>query len=171
MLLGSPPPHRADPRCLSWDEPRWVVIKRSRVVQGVLLGIFLFYGIIPPLSGRPVGVSVVTGMMLVLIVVMTFFYRRRIVIDARGIWLAPMSPLGWLNPFAFLTIAGFHVSAPIEIKGVRLTAATANRPAEIVVSRKYGKPYAVVIDPSVSLATIQDALDRFGIATEREADQ
>jgi len=170
MLLGPPPP-RTESRCFWWEEPRWVVLRRSPWVQAVLAAAFLFYCVVPPLTGRPLVESVVTSTVLVAAVIATFFYRRRIAIDPRGIWLTPVSPLVVVNPMlTFLSAAGMRQIAMPEIKGVRIMNANANRPAEMIVSRKYAKPYTVVIAPSVSTAALGETLQEFGFPVERDVD-
>jgi hypothetical protein len=163
MLLGAPPA-RNDSRCLWWDEPRWVVLWRSPVAQAVLATVFLFYCIVPPLTGRPIVESVITSTAIVGIVLMTFFHRRRIAIDARGISSMPMPPMPWLNPFGFFTIAGVRLTSWPEVSGVRRVDATASRPAEMIVSRKYAQPFTVAVAPSIPLTAISDVLQEFGVA-------
>jgi len=51
-----------------------------------------------------------------------------------------------------------------EVNGVRLADATASRPAEMIVSRKYAKPVTLVVAPSIPLAAISDVLEEFGVA-------
>lgn len=168
MLLGPPPP-RADSRCLWWDEPRRVVLQRSPALQALLVAVFLFYCIAPPLTGSPLVASVITSPVLVAIVVTACFYRRRVAIDAPGIWLMPVTPFSLLNPFlSFFTVAGMRQSSRSEIACIRIVDAIGARPAEMIVSRKYAKPYTIVVAPSISLSALVDALHEFGIATERE---
>ena len=113
---------------------------------------FLFYCVVPPLTGSPLVESVVTSTVLVAAVIATFFYRRRIAIDPRGI------------------AAGMRQTAMPEIKGVRIMNANANHPAEMIVSRKYAKPYTVVVASSVSTAALGETLKEFGFPVERDVD-
>lgn len=165
MLLGAPP-GRHDSPCVWWDEPRWVVLWRSPVAQALLAIVFLFYCIVPPLKGLPIVESVIVSTGLVGAVLVTFFHHRRIAIDARGISTMPVPLLPWLNPFGFFTIAGVRLTSWPEVSGVRLVDATANRPAEMVVLRKYAKPFTVVVAPSIPLVEIGAVLQQFGIAAE-----